>query len=178
MRPVKTRAVVLVLLVCATPASAQERAWTIDVTSGYYVEAWDSNEGTEHLAGIQAGIDNRLWRGVALRGEAIVLRVRQQGSDTWLRGATVAMRVRRASTMPLFLDIGAGLAKAGEPLPPTGTRFNYLLVAGGGVEVPWSTLHVTAGARWLHVSNGGREGNARNPDIQTLGGFVGVGWRF
>jgi hypothetical protein len=78
----------------------------------------------------------------------------------------------------VFLDTGVGLATAAQRVPPTGTRRNYLVVLGGGIEVPWSTLHFSAGARWLHVSNGGREGSSRNPDIQSLGGFVGVGWRF
>ena len=55
---------------------------------------------------------------------------------------------------------------------------NSLLVLGGGIEVPYSTVHLIVGARWLHVSNNGREGNSRKPDIQSLGGFVGVGWRF
>jgi hypothetical protein len=173
-----TACLVVLVLGSVAPADAQEPAWTIDVTSGYYVEAWELNGSTEHLAGIQAGIDGRLWRGVALRGEGVVLRVHQQGPETWLRGATLGMRARRGSPARVFLDIGAGVATAGESVPPTGTRFNYLLVLGGGIEVPWSSLHVTAGARWLHVSNNGRGGRARNPDIQSLGGFVGVGWRF
>ena len=36
----------------------------------------------------------------------------------------------------VFLDTGVGLAMAGEPVPPTGTRRNYLLIVGGGIEVP------------------------------------------
>jgi hypothetical protein len=177
MTHVKTCLLVLVLG-SATPAVAQERAWTIDVTSGYYVEAWESNGSTEHLAGIQAGVDGRLWRGVALRGEGVVLRVLQQGTQTWLRGATLGMRARRGSAARVFLDTGVGFAMAGEPVPPTGTRLNYLLIVGAGLEVPFSRFHVTAGARWLHVSNGGREGRLRNPDLQSLGAFAGVGWRF
>jgi hypothetical protein len=177
MTHVKSR-VLVVVLVCATPALAQERTWTIDVTPGYYVEAWDLNGGAEHLAGMQLGIDDRVWRGVALRGEAIVLGVQQRGMDTWLRGATLALRLRRGTSTRVFLDTGAGLAKAGEPVPPNGTRFNYLAMLGAGIEVPWSRLHLTAGARWLHLSNGGREGSHRNPDIQALGVSAGVGWRF
>src|SRR5688500_3461720 len=144
MTHVKTCLLVLVLG-SATPAVAQERAWTIDVTSGYYVEAWEFNGSTEHLVGIQAGIDGRLWRGVALRGEGVVLRVHQQGAETWLRGATLGIRARRGSVARVFLDTGVGVATAGDPVPPTGTRLNYLLIVGAGIEVPWSTLHFTAG---------------------------------
>jgi hypothetical protein len=173
-----TACLVVLVLGSVAPADAQEPAWTIDVTSGYYVEAWELNGSTEHLAGIQAGIDGRLWRGVALRGEGVALRVHQQGTETWLRGATLGMRARRGAAARVFFDAGAGFARAGERVPPTGTRRNYLLIIGGGIEVPWSTLHFTAGARWLHVSNGGREGRLRNPDLQSLGAFGGVGWRF
>ena len=137
------------------------------------------NESVEHLAGLQIGIDRRVWRGLAIRAEGMMLRVRQDGDDTWLRGTSVGMRARkRAYHAVLFLDVGGGWAGADRRVPPTGTRYNYLAHLGGGVEMPWSQVRVTLSARWLHLSNGGREGRLANPDIQSLGGFAGVGYAF
>ena len=173
------RAGVAIVLWWAAPALAQSPEWTVDVTAASYVEAWDFNEHTEHLAGLHAGIDRPVWRQVAVRGELVLLRVFQEGDDTWVRGGALLMRVRRGLSHGQFVaDIGAGLATGDVPVPPGGTKFNYVLLAGAGVEVPWSRLHVTAGARWLHLSNKGREGDSRNPDIQSVGGFAGIGWRW
>jgi hypothetical protein len=35
-------------------------------------------------------------------------------------------------------------------------------------------VHAVAGFRWIHLSNNGREGHDRNPDIQALGGYAAV----
>jgi hypothetical protein len=137
------------------------------------------NDSVEHLTGLQAGIDRRVWRGLAIRAEGLLLHVDQYGGDTWLRGASLGMRARRkARAAQLFLDVGGGWAGAARRVPPTGTRYNYLAVVGGGVEAPWSRVRVSLSVRWLHVSNGGREGRLANPDIQSLGGFAGVGYAF
>jgi hypothetical protein len=172
--------VLVPMLLWAVPAVAQQPpAWTVDVTPASYVEAWEFNDSVEHLTGLQAGADRRVWRALAIRGEGTLLHVHQDGQDTWVRGATVAMRARLGTRRArLFLDVGAGAATAALRVPPTGTRFNYLFVVGGGLEAPWSRFHATLGARWLHLSNGGREGRLANPDIQSLGGFAGLGYRF
>jgi hypothetical protein len=81
-------------------------------------------------------------------------------------------------TSQLFLDVGGGWAGSARRVPANGTRYNYVALIGGGVEVPWSRVRMTLSARWLHLSNGGREGRLANPDIQSLGGFAGVGYAF
>ena len=47
-----------------------------------------------------------------------------------------------------------------------------------GVEMPVRLAIVTVTARWLHASNNGRESRQRNPDIQSLGAVVSVGWEY
>jgi hypothetical protein len=186
MMPV-VRAVVLIILLVAAPAYAQAPRWTVDVTPASYVEAWELNDSVEHLTGIQAGIDRRVWRSVAVRAEGLLLHVHQAGDDTWLRGASLGMRARRpfgvaqgrrVRVTELFLDVAGGWAGAAKRVPPTGTRYNYLALIGGGVEAPLAGLKLALGIRWLHISNGGREGRFANPDIQSLGASVGLGYAF
>jgi hypothetical protein len=151
----------------------------LDVAATVLREAWDFNESTEWLSGALAGLDRRMWRGLAVRGEAVALRVAQQGDDAWLVGFTVGTRVRwnHAGLRPL-IDLAVGLSDATTAVPPRGTAFNYLATLGAGVEMPARGALVSVTGRWLHASNAGREGNHRNPDIQSLGVVFGIGWEF
>lgn len=169
----------LIMLLGAASLRAQEPRWSVDVTPASYVEAWDLNDAREFVGGVQSGVDRIVWRGVAVRGEGVLLHVRQDGRDAWLRGATLGLRARRrASVARLFVDVAGGRATAEHRVPPEGTQSNYVLLVGGGVEIPWSGVHITTGARWFHLSNNGSEGRHQKPGIQALGGFAGVGWRF
>jgi hypothetical protein len=160
-----------------TPVTAA--AWQVDLAGTFLGEAWDLNGSTEWLGGFIAGLDRRVWRGVAIRGEALALRVWQRGDDAWLGGATIGTRMRwpRRVVSPV-VDVAVGLSQANRPLPPRGTSFNYLAVIGGGIEVPVRPVFLTVTGRWLHASNNGRDGRDRNPDIQSLGLVFGVGWRY
>ena len=152
--------------------------WGIDLSGAVLIEAWDYNAARESLAGGFVGVDRHVWGPLAARGEGLWLRVAQQGEDAWLRGFTIGSRARwRHSSAVPFLDIGVGLSSATARVPIHGTTFNYLATLGGGVEIPVRGIELAVGARWLHVSNNGREGRARNPDIQSIGVLVGVGWK-
>lgn len=144
------------------------------------VEAWDLNGGRETLAGAAAAAERRMWRSLGLRGEALVLRVRQAGPDQWLHGVSIGGRARWGSgPITPFVDVAVGLAGATGPVPPHGTARNYLALAGAGARVPLSgRLGLDVGGRWLHVSNNGRDGRHRNPDIQSLGVTIAVGWSY
>jgi hypothetical protein len=152
-------------------------AFRVDVGVLVLREAWDRNGSTETLAGLAAGVDRRIWRVVALRGEVIALRVLQDRQDAWLGGFTLGTRMRWGGNQwRPFVDVGVGLANATERVPPTGTRFNYLAVIGGGMDRRVGPLILAVTGRWLHASNNGREGRHLNPDIQALGALVSVGW--
>ena len=175
MRPVP---VIVALLVCASDAHAQPR-WTADVSMAALREAWDINESTDSLVGLGLGIDRRVWRGASLRGELLGLRVMQQPESAWLRGFTVGVRTRwrRAALRPL-IDVAVGLSDSTRPVPFRGTRTNYLALIGAGVEMSVRSAMIAVTGRWLHASNNGRDGRHLNPDIQSLGVTVGVGWEY
>ena len=79
----------------------------------------------------------------------------------------------------VFLELGPGVSWSDTTVPPRGTRFNYLIVGGGGfLRRIGSQVHAVAGARWWHLSNNSREGRSRNPDIEGLGGYAGVAIAF
>ena len=142
-------------------------------------EAWDFNDSLEWVSGVVGGIDRRVWRALAIRSEVMMLRVAQQGDDSWLRGVTLGTRARWGDDEGLrpLIDVAGGVSDATTAVPPGGTRFNYLAVIGAGVEKPWGRWLMSVTGRWLHASNAGREG-ARNPDIQSIGVVFGVGWEY
>jgi hypothetical protein len=152
--------------------------WHVDLGVLALREAWDINESVETLAGVAAGAERRVWRGVSARGEIVTLRVLQRDEDAWLRGLTLGTRMRwtRAAVTP-FVDVAVGLSSATIPVPRAGTRFNYLAVIGAGIEREAGPIVLSVTARWLHASNNGREGRHLNPDIQSLGALVSVGWK-
>jgi hypothetical protein len=151
--------------------------WRVDVGVALLREAWDFNESVETLASAALGADRRVWRGLAVRGELLGLRVWQDGHDAWAGGFTIGTRTRwgKREIRPV-VDIAVGLSRAGTPVPPRGTRFNYLAVIGAGVERAAGSVVLAVTGRWLHASNNGREGRHLNPDIQALGVSLGVGW--
>lgn len=166
--------------VCPASASAQTPVWRLDVAASAVVEAWDLNGGRESLAGVTAAVERQVWRPVGVRAETLALRVRQAGPDRWLRGVTLGGRARWGSgRVTPFVDLAVGLASAAGPVPPGGTTRNYLALAGAGARVPLSARWgLDLGGRWFHVSNNGREGRHRNPDIQALGATIAVGWSY
>jgi hypothetical protein len=173
-------AIVALLVLCPTWTTAQSPSWQVDVAGVALAEAWDFNEGAESLAGLALGAQRRVWKALTVRAEGVVLHVEQAGDDGWLRGFTIGTRTRwGASRIKPFVHLGVGLSDATTPVPARGTRINFLALVGGGVQIPIrAQFLVDFGARWFHVSNNGREGRNRNPDIQALGAVIAIGWAY
>lgn len=172
-------AIVAFIVLSSPIASAQVNEWQVDVGAITLVEAWDLNEQRESLTGVVAGLERRVWRTLGLRGEGWILRAFQDGDDAWVAGFGIGPRWRWGTgNVRPFVDLGAGLSHATAMVPPRGTKFNFVAQAGGGVQVGLGRVRVDLGARWLHLSNNGREGRASNPDIQALGAVVAIGWSY
>ena len=164
------------MMLTAGHVAGQSREWRVDLGATALAEAWDYNESREVLAGVAVGVERRLWKPLGLRVEGLALHVAQQPRDAWLTGIAVGTRARWLDAVARpYIDLAVGLAGATRDVPQRGTAFNYLIVAGGGVAVPAGRLWVDVGARWLHISNNGRAGRARNPDVQSLGLSVAIG---
>jgi hypothetical protein len=168
---------VIVALVVASGvhAVAQTPTWHASVGATALVESWDRNETRESLTGVVAGVDRQMWRALALRVEGMLLHVAQDAPDAWLGGFTIGTRARwlRVFAHPFF-DLGVGVSHATRDIPVRGTASNFLILSGGGVEIPARAFSLELAARWLHLSNNGRSGRHRNPDIQAIGAVVAI----
>jgi hypothetical protein len=150
----------------------------IEFGFGFLGEAWNLNRGREWLA------DGRLsvWWALLERATLVVdfhaTRVFQHPlRDAFVTGVTPGVRFRivRGEAWDLFAEIGVGPSWSDTVVPQRGTRFNYVGHTGIGLSRRLGRqVHGIVGFRWLHLSNNGREGDDRNPDIQALGGYAAV----
>ena len=154
----------------------------IEFALGAFNEAWNLNDRREWLVDGTASVWWAFRDGAMLVTEFHAARVFQNPSRAaWVNGFTPLLRWRllEPGAWTLFVDVGPGISWSDTTVPPRGTRFNYLLLAGSGLARRLGRQsHAIVGFRWLHVSNNGREGRGRNPDIEALGGYAGVSLSF
>jgi hypothetical protein len=142
------------------------------------VEAWNLNERREWLVGGSAAIWWAVLDRVSLVVEIHATRVYQSPTrNGFVQGLAPVLRwrVRESDQWSAFVELGPGISWSDTRVPPRGTRFNYLALGGGGVTRRLAARsRLVAGFRWVHLSNAGREGRARNPDIESLGPYAGI----
>jgi hypothetical protein len=145
-------------------------------------EAWNLNGPREWIGGGAAAVSWSFVNRAALLVEFEAVRVFQrtprvahvQGMATLVR-----WQVRAREPSRVFLELGPGISWSDTTVPPRGTRFNYLIVAGGGLlRRIGAQTHAVVAARWWHLSNNSREGRSRNPDIEGIGGYAGLAIAF
>ena len=165
----------------AAPAAAAEpfarRGWHVELAYHAAAETWNYNVSREEMHGVSAGLTYGVLDGLVVTARAPLYYVDQRGIDGCLFGLTAGVRGRvyRRGRVSLFLDVDVGIYEADTIVPPRGTRFNYLAMGGGGATITLRPgVHLLTAMRWAHVSNGGREGRDRNPDIEAVGPQVGV----
>lgn len=176
----------------AGPRSPREGgALGLEIAGSLYIEAWNLNEGRESLAEGSAGVWWSVIDNLTVLFEFHAMRVFQDPHRAaFVNGFTPVVRwhvfegprqspAPVASEWSVFVELGPGISWSDTRVPPRGTEFNYLALAGGGLMTRLgSRTHLVTGFRWLHVSNNGLEGRARNPDLEALGGYAGVSVSF
>jgi hypothetical protein len=165
----------------ASPGPFARGTAVVEIGALCYVESWDKNLATDRLAGgaLAAGVT---WReGWAALVELDIARaVHARSRDAGLVGLSGLVRWygwHRGATAA-FVEGGVGASTATAPVPPRGTRFNFLAHAGVGLSRSVRPgLALLVAGRWLHLSNGGLvAGDQRNPDLQAIGGYAALQW--
>ncbi len=152
-------------------------SWNLELSLHGAAETWNYNTSREEIYGLNAGLTYGIGQGIVLTARAPLYYVSQRGVDGLLFGVTggIRGRVHRHNHVSFFLEVDVGISESDTIVPPRGTRFNYLAMGGGGVTFRLRRgVHVLAAMRWAHVSNGGRAGRDRNPDIEAVGPQLGL----
>jgi hypothetical protein len=153
------------------------RSWYVELGTHGALETWNYNISHEELYGSVVGVAYGLGKGVVLTARSPLYYVSQRGVDGLLFGGTIGVRSRvyRRPRWSLFWELEIGISQADTFVPPRGTRFNYLVLGGGGTTIRLRPgVHLMSGVRWIHVSNAGVAGRDRNPDIEAVGLQMGV----
>ena len=153
--------------------------WHLELTGGFFLEAWDLNLYKEQLIGGAITLSRQMTPTWTLGVETNLLRVQQEPiGDVFLPAVSVMVRwsAFRVGETSVFLEGGGGASYASDEVPIRGTRFNLIFQSGVGLVRPLSSrIALVGGLRWLHVSNNSLHGRDHNPDIQALGLYMG--WR-
>ena len=102
-------------------------------------------------------------------------------SDTLVGGVGPLFLIRcepfHVGRFGLALDVAGAIVLYTRRFPPGGDIYNFTWRLGGALEVrATESLTVTAGVRWMHVSNGQGLG-PQNPSYEGVGFPVGFIWR-
>lgn len=173
------------LLAQAPPAAARspfERgAVSVEFALGGLVEAWNLNREREWLLDATGSFWWAFRTNVALGAEFRHTRIYQETPNAFLQGFSPLFRWRylNRDRWQMFMEVGPGISWSDIETPPAGTKFNYLFQGSTGVlRRVGRNIHALAAFRFLHISNNGREGKPRNPDIEAMGAFGGLALTF
>jgi lipid A 3-O-deacylase len=153
------------------------RGWNLEITGHGAAEMANYNGSHEDMLALITGVTYGVGKGITIKIESPLYYVWQRGTDAYIFGVTAGARGRilRRPRWSLFWEVEVGVSDADTYVPPRGTRFNYLAVAGGGTTVRLGPgVHALMGLRWVHVSNNGLAGRSRNPDIEAVGPMAGM----
>jgi hypothetical protein len=160
----------------AQDAFARHR-WHAEFSLQAATEAWNYNVSHEELLGLQQGLTYGLRDGLQLTLTERVIYVSQRAQDTWVLGLSggVRKRVYRRGRVSAFAGVEIGISDTSIATPPRGTRFNYVLIANGGILVRLRPrLGLITSLQWTHLSNASLKGPGRNPDIEAIGPAIGL----
>jgi len=147
------------------------------------------NDGSHaNLFGAGVGVNYYIKDNVAVRGELFGTGVDQGGDNGGGAGFNLLGRWHfyERPRWRLFTEGGAGVLQTSVSLPDgsratddNGTNFNFSLHAGLGAtyQIKQGT-HLIGAFRYTHISNAGISGEDENPGLDTIGGYLGLSFRF
>ena len=151
--------------------------WHVEFALQAALEAWNYNSSHEELYGLIEGVTYGVGDGLVLTARQRTYYVSQRLNDSWLLGLTTGLRWRVAQSgrTSTFLQFDLGVSSTSIAIPRRGTRFNYLLIGGGGILVRLKPrLSLITTLELIHISNLNLKGPDRNPDIEAIGPSLGL----
>jgi hypothetical protein len=151
---------------------------TIEAYGSYVVEAWNFNGRRKTtLPGVAMVLSAARGNGWGMALEILETSVKQTPPEAFVSGMSVMLRRRVVDyrAVEVFAEGGVGASYSTAIVPERGTRFNYLVQAGLGVATHLGPhVGTIVAARWFHLSNASLNGPSHNPDIEALGGRIGL----
>jgi hypothetical protein len=151
--------------------------WHVEFALQAALEAWNYNTSHEELYGLLEGVTYGLRDGLVVTARQRTYYVSQRLNDSWLLGLTTGLRwrIKQSGRTSTFLQFDLGVSDTSIAIPRRGTRFNYLVIGGGGVLIRLKPrLSLITTLELIHISNLNLKGPNRNPDIEAIGPSLGL----
>ena len=143
------------------------------------IEIWNINEAHEEILDGTAAFWGAIGNRMAVGLEFHQMWVAQDAPGAFVQGLSPLVRLKLTDRprWNWYVEAGPGVSWSDLETPVRGTKFNYLFQAGTGLmRRAGGSSHVLLAYRFFHLSNHGREGLDRNPDLEMMGAYVG--WSF
>jgi hypothetical protein len=151
---------------------------SVELYGQYLVEAWNFNERPKtSMQGVAAVFSTARRNGWGVALEVLGTTVEQRGPDAFVSGVSMILRRRLVEygRVELFAEGGVGASYSTVIVPERGTRFNYLAQGGLGIATHLGEhVGTIVSLRVFHLSNASLNGPNHNPDIDALGGRLGL----
>ena len=173
----------IVMIATASEARADEPHFPRGTRTFQTYGGFLDDLGPQDVAGgfVSAGVGYYVFDNVSLSAELTAYGLSQPGSEPWAGAFGVVLRhhVLEFDRSSLFLDVAFAPFRATERVPPDGTHFNFVTQSGIGIahELREHT-NLLLGVRYIHLSNGQRKGDDRNPSLNGISAYVGVMFSF
>jgi hypothetical protein len=152
--------------------------WDLEITGGYITPIrFSDDKFTEATAGVGYYLVDNLSLTAELQGYY----ADQPDKDALVAGAGLLLRwhVLVIDRFSLFIDGGGSVTYASREVPEFGTHFNFTGKGGLGMTYQLrDDLHLIAGVRYFHLSNGNLHGRDQNPSYDGIQFYAGIMWYF
>lgn len=185
----QVRMLAIVVLMVAASARADERgafdrgSFVLQLTGSYHAGTaiYDHEFGSGVIGAAGVGYYPFERFGVYLEGAAYAMTHVDPETDAAGGGINLILRYHflefaddRATA---FIDLGGGLVRLDREWPDSGTHNNFTGRLGLGASYCLDRdrdIHLMGGLRWLHLSNGYRNGRDENPNYDAGEAWLGV----
>ena len=162
----------------ASAATFPKGTRSFDLTTGYAIGL---DGGEEDIPSAAVGMHWFVYDNLSLGAEFAGYFVAQDREDTFGFGLSGVMRhhFKEWDRGTFFGDVSFGPWYGFDEVPVGGTHFNFVTRVGvGATHRLENDTRLLAGVRWFHLSNAQIKGKARNPSINGVEIYLGLGWQW
>ena len=172
-----------VAVAMALPCAAADKTFpkgtrAFDLSTRYTIGL---ERGREDIPSAAVGMHYFVFDNLSLGAEFAGYFVAQDREDTFGFGLSGVMRhhLKDWQSGTFFGDVSFGPFYAVDEVPVGGTHFNFITRVGLGVTQRLKDdTRLLAGVRWFHLSNAQIKGKDRNPSIDGVEIYLGLGWQW
>ena len=155
-----------------------KNTWSLDLAGSYITHIrWSE----DYLTTGSVRLNYYIWKNVALNLGVSGYLIDQPNEDATAGSFDIGGRIHllKFDGITIYFDGGGSRIFSDTAVPEGGTTYNWIGRVGGGAT--WhlfDNVHLMAGARYFHLSNGDVHGRINNPSYDGIESYVGLIFTF